>query len=165
MKTLLKTHQLCVEIGQKSVCHNLNLIMQSEQVWGVLGANGVGKTTLLHTLAGLRVPISGDVFINEHNIANMPRKKVAQQLGVLLQHIEDPFPSTVLETVIAGRHPHIPEWQWENQQDYEIADKALVQVDMLDMSDRLVSHLSGGGASTSGDCNIADSKSTVAFTG
>lgn len=144
MNTLLKTQNLSVEIGHKSVCRNLNLSIESGQVWGVLGANGVGKTTLLHTLAGLRDASSGEIFINGNDISEMTRKKIAQHLGVLLQHIEDPFPSTVLETVIAGRHPHIANWQWENKQDYQLAHKALERVDMQNMSDRLVHNLSGG---------------------
>jgi iron complex transport system ATP-binding protein len=142
--TSLHTENLSIEIGDKQVCNNLDLKLQAGQIWGVLGRNGVGKTTLLHTLAGLREQKSGNVFINEKNIEQLTRKQIAQQLGLLLQHTEDPFPSTVLDTVLTGRHPHISNWQWENKTDFQLAQKALLQVEMQNMSNRLVNNLSGG---------------------
>ena len=140
----LEAKDLSIEIGSKRVCSNLNLNIEPGQIWGILGRNGVGKTTLLHTLAGLRSANSGDIFINSKNITELTRKQIAQQLGLLLQHVEDPFPSTVMETVLTGRHPHISNWQWESRADYQIASNALEQVEMQNMSDRLVNHLSGG---------------------
>lgn len=140
----LQTKNLCVEIGNKQVCENLNLEMKAGQVWGILGRNGAGKTTLLHSLAGLRDSQSGDIYINEKNIKDLTRKQIAQQLGLLLQHVEDPFPSTVLETVLTGRHPHISNWQWESPDDYKIAQQALSQVEMQTMENRAINQLSGG---------------------
>ena len=140
----LLTNNLCIDIGGKHVCHNLNLNIESGQIWGILGRNGVGKTTLLHTLAGLREPTSGEIIINNTNLHSLSRKHIAQQLGLLLQHTEDAFPTTVMETVLSGRHPHISSWQWENEKDINIAQRALQTVEMESMSDRLVNQLSGG---------------------
>ncbi len=142
--TSLHTENLSIEIGNKQICSNLSLNIEAGEIWGMLGRNGAGKTTLLHTLAGLRERKSGNIFINKKNIIDLSRKQIAQQLGLLLQHVEDPFPSTVIETVLTGRHPHIANWQWENQHDYLLATKALEQVEMQAMSGRLVNNLSGG---------------------
>jgi iron complex transport system ATP-binding protein len=142
--TSLHTEHLSIEIGGKSICKDLNLNIEAGQIWGILGRNGVGKTTLLHTLAGLREASSGEIFINNTHINLLSRKHIAQQLGLLLQHTEDPFPTTVMETVLSGRHPHIDHWQWENKQDIAIAQQALQTVDMQSMQHRLVNQLSGG---------------------
>jgi len=142
--TSLHTQNLSIEIANKLVCNDLNLNIEAGQVWGVLGRNGVGKTTLLHTLAGLREKKSGNIFLNKKNTTELSRKQIAQQLGLLLQHVEDPFPSSVIETVLTGRHPHISNWLWESKTDYQLATYALEQVEMQAMSDRLVNHLSGG---------------------
>jgi len=140
----LTTQQLTLSIAGKRICQQLDLRLEPGQIWGILGRNGIGKTTLLHTLAGLREADSGDIFVSENNINDLTRKQIAQKMGLLLQHIEDPFPSTVLETVITGRHPHIPAMQWENVMDYEMAEQALATVGMQNLKHRSVNQLSGG---------------------
>jgi len=44
---------------------------------------------------------------------------------LLFQDIQDPFPSTVMETALMGRHPYTKSWQWEKAEDYRIATEAL----------------------------------------
>ncbi|MGH8370581.1 MAG: ATP-binding cassette domain-containing protein, partial [Gammaproteobacteria bacterium] len=58
---LLSTRALSVSIAGKQVCRDLNLELSAGMCLGILGANGVGKTTLLHTLAGLRSADSGEI--------------------------------------------------------------------------------------------------------
>ena len=118
---MLRSEQLSISIGGKQVCNALDLNIEADQVWGILGRNGIGKTTLLHTLAGLREADSGEIFLNSNSINQLSRKHIAQRIGLLLQHHEDSFPASVLETVISGRHPHINQWRWENESDHEIA--------------------------------------------
>ena len=142
--TELSAHQLTVSIGNKTICHQLNLQLKPGEIWGILGRNGAGKTTLLHTLAGLREADAGNIYIADNKLSELTRKQIAQKTGLLLQHIEDPFPSSVLETVITGRHPHIPALQWESSQDYELAEQALLTVDMQELKHRPVNQLSGG---------------------
>ena len=142
--SLLQTKDLGVEIGGKTICEDLALSFDRGQCWGVLGSNGIGKTTLLHTLAGLRVPDQGAVYLEEQPILTLPRRQVAQTLGVLLQDSSDPFPTTVLETALIGRHPFLRAWQWENEDDVSLAKAALDLVGLEGMGRRLVGTLSGG---------------------
>jgi len=142
--SLLETSALNLSIGDTQICEDLNIDCEAGDVWGVLGRNGKGKTTLLHTLAGLRPANSGEILLNQKNIKDLTRKQIAQQLGVLLQHHEDSFPSTVLETVITGRHPHIQQWQWESKTDWDIARKALETVQLTHLAERQINQLSGG---------------------
>lgn len=141
---LLSCKNLQVTIADKTICNNLNISFNKGNVWGILGRNGSGKTSLLHTLAGLRAAESGDVFIQQQNISHMSRKKIAQQLGILLQHNNDSFPCSVLESTLIGRHPHIGNWQWESSHDKKIALDALTQVEMKNLSQRSTEQLSGG---------------------
>ena len=62
----------------------------------------------------------------------------------MFQTRSDPFPATVLETVLTGRHPYIKHWQWESQDDVDLAKDALQQVDLAGMEHRYVNTLSGG---------------------
>ena len=141
---MLRSEQLSISIGGKQVCNALDLNIEAGQVWGILGRNGIGKTTLLHTLAGLREADSGEIFLNSNSINQLSRKHIAQRIGLLLQHHEDSFPASVLETVISGRHPHINQWRWENESDHEIALQALQSVALQDLASRPVNQLSGG---------------------
>lgn len=144
MNTLLSVESLKVSIANRNVCDDLNLSINKGECWGVLGINGIGKTTLLHTLAGLRDPVKGDIYYQNTNIRSLGKNVLAKKRGVLFQTKSDPFPATVLETVLIGRHPHIENWQWESDNDIELARTALQQVDLAEMEDRYINTLSGG---------------------
>jgi iron complex transport system ATP-binding protein len=140
----LEIDKLSVAIAGQQVCEDLSLSMRAGENWAVLGGNGSGKTTLLQTLAGLRPPAAGHVRLDGQDIFAMPRRRRAQHIGILFQDPEEAFPSTVLETVLTGRHPHIPAWQWESAEDLALARNALAEVDLHGFSERQVHTLSGG---------------------
>lgn len=144
MSALLETRNLTVEIAGKTVCRDLNLAVQESEVLGLLGPNGVGKTTLLHTLAGVRMPVQGEIHIAGKSLADWPRRQLAQRLGLLLQEQHDMFPASVLETALIGRHPHMDFWRWESHRDVAIARRALKTVHMQGLEQRPQYALSGG---------------------
>ncbi len=141
---LLQTTGLTVTIGGKTVCRGLDLAISAGQRWGLLGINGVGKTTLLHTLAGLRPPAAGQVLLDGTPLDGLSRRAIARQTGVLLQDDEEVFPGTVLETVLTGRHPWLGQWQWEGEKDRRLARAALQDVGLDGLEQRQVDTLSGG---------------------
>lgn len=142
--TLLEARGLGITIGGKSVCEDLSLSIEAGQAWGILGQNGIGKTTLLLTLAGLRPADRGEVRLAGRPLARLQRRDVARHIGVVLQDNRELFPSTVLETALIGRHPYLKRWQWENQTDLDKALDALRTMDLDGMAPRDVSTLSGG---------------------
>lgn len=141
---LLSTHALSVNIAGKQVCRELNLDLHAGMCLGILGANGVGKTTLLHTLAGLRRADAGGVRLGGAPIESQSRRNIARQLGLLIQQQEDSLPASVLETALIGRHPHIGFWRWESHHDVAIARRALKVTGLDGLEQRTQTHLSGG---------------------
>ena len=141
---LLETHKLCVVIGNTRVCDALDFSLDTGDRCCILGRNGTGKTTLLHTLAGLRSPASGDIKLNGQSLQQLPRKRVARHMGLLFQDHSDAFPANVMETVLSGRHPWMGPFEWESAQDLVLARAALKSVDLDDMEQRIVTTLSGG---------------------
>ena len=141
---LLESHNLGVCIGGLQICRDANFEFRAGECWGILGINGAGKTTLLHTLAGLRPPESGQIYLNGNPLQHMSRRSIARQLGLMLQDTPDPFPATVLDTALIGRHPHLSRWQWESALDIERAQAALGQVHLQGFEQRQVNTLSGG---------------------
>ena len=110
----------------------------------VLGRNGVGKTITLHTLAGLRAPAAGAIELDGREITAWTGRERACRLALLPQTTEDPFPSTVFDTALIGRHPHLPFWQWESAEDLACAQDALAAVGLAELAARDVTTLSGG---------------------
>jgi iron complex transport system ATP-binding protein len=141
---LLITRDLAVAIAGKWICRELNLRIHRGERWAILGPNGSGKTTLLHTLAGLRPTQGGEIILKGRDLNAWPPRERATLLGTLLQHYDDPFPSTALETALIGRHPHLQRWEWENNNDLFQARRALDMMDLAGFEDRSVATLSGG---------------------
>ncbi len=140
----LTCKHLTVSIGNTLVCRDLDLELKQNQCWALLGKNGSGKTTLIHTLAGLRPAQLGSIECQQQALSDYSAKQLARRIGVLFQNETEHFPSTVLEYTLIGRHPHLGWLQWESQQDIDIAEKALQQVDLLELKHRDINTLSGG---------------------
>lgn len=141
---LLETRDLSVSIGGKAVCHRLCLAVRPGEAWAILGTNGVGKTTLLHTLAGLRPPTAGEILLHGRALREYRRKELAREIGLMLQETEIVFPLSVREAVLEGRHPHLHRFHWESPEDERLAERALEELAMAGFADRSVQMLSGG---------------------
>ena len=142
--TMLAVEGLRVDVGQTLVCRDFDLHIRAGEHWGMLGGNGVGKTTLLHTLAGLRQPRSGRIMLDDADLQDYPRQSLARKVGVLFQDSQDTFPATVMETALTGRYPHQFFWSVGQHEDVSLAHKALAQLNLAAMQDRQVDTLSGG---------------------
>jgi len=144
---LLEACKLEVSIGGHSVCRALEWRVQPGDTWAILGKNGAGKSTLLSTVAGLRAPDSGKLSVGTHQlpvVGGAQVRALARIRGYLAQQQMDPFASTVMETVLVGRHPHLGRWDWESAADRRIAMAALDEVDLGGFAEREVQTLSGG---------------------
>jgi iron complex transport system ATP-binding protein len=144
MSARLYTQNLDVQIAQKHVVRGLDLQIKSGEVWVILGQNGIGKTTLLHTLAGLRKADAGTIGLDHVPLAQWNGRQRAQRLGLLPQRSEDVFSQSVLDVSLAGRYPYLPLWQSIGSADLQHAQAALKALDITDLSERDVRHLSGG---------------------
>lgn len=142
--TLLEAQDISFGVGERSLCDALSLQIATGECWGVLGPNGCGKTTLLHTLAGLHPLHGGMITVNREPLKQLRRREIARQLGLLLQESHDPFPATVMETAMSGRHPYIEGWRGESLDDRQLALSALERMQLQTLARRQVQTLSGG---------------------
>lgn len=141
---LLEACDLTVTMGDALLCEGLNLTVEAGQRWAIMGRNGVGKTTVLHTLAGLHPPQSGEVRLHGRPLRHWSRRAMARSVGVLCQNSHFVFPSTVLETVLTGRHPFVSPWRGESPDDRRMAQEALQKTGLAALQHRPVQTLSGG---------------------
>jgi iron complex transport system ATP-binding protein len=141
---LLASRRLTATIAGRPVVTDLDLVVAAGERLAILGRNGAGKTTLLHTLAGLRPPAAGCIELDGTPVDALNGRQAAQLRGLLVQQQTDAFPSSVLETTLVGRHPHLTRWDWEGSRDERIARAALAAVGLAGIADRDIRSLSGG---------------------
>ncbi len=126
------------------VLKTVSLEISENSVTGILGPNGVGKTTLLHLLLGWNRPDSGSIEINGRPIGSYSRKEMGRLIGLVPQYEHISFEYSVLEYVLLGRTPHLGSLQSPSSRDYSIAEAALDTVGMKGISGKAVNRLSGG---------------------
>jgi len=98
---MLKIKNLNKSFGGLKAVNTVNLEVDKGSITGLIGPNGAGKTTLFNTIAGLYAPDSGDVFLEEKNIAGLKPHELFS-MGVLRTfQIAHEFASlTVLENLM-----------------------------------------------------------------
>ena len=143
-KPLLDVKGLQVVAGTRTLIDALDLQVHRGELWCVLGPTGCGKTTLLHTLAGLRAPRAGSIVLKGKALADWPVGELARQRGLLPQAQHDAFSASVTDVVLLGRHPHLGRWAWESAHDRRVAHAALHAMDLGALADHDVTTLSGG---------------------
>lgn len=144
MPALLDCDGLTVRVAERVLVNDLQLTLRPGSLVAILGPNGVGKTLMLHTLAGLRPRAAGQIRLRGEELAGLSRREIALRLGLLLQHQQDPFPTTVLEAALIGRHARLGLWPWETAEDIARARDALRAMDLGGLENRLAESLSGG---------------------
>lgn len=132
-----------VSVGYDApVVSNINLTVERGELVAVLGPNGVGKSTLLRTVLGLREPLAGTITVDGDDVTTLDRSIVARRLGYVPQAESTGLPSTVFETVLAGRKPHAT-WR-PSSDDRKIVGQVIDQLGLTDLAMRPLSELSGG---------------------
>lgn len=109
-KNILSTSNLTIGYQSKKenivIAENLNLNLQFGKLIALIGANGIGKSTLLRTLCGIQKPLSGSVLLNDKDILKYEPLSLAQNLSLVLTDKLPPSNLTVFELVALGRQPY-----------------------------------------------------------
>ena len=140
----LSADKLTVGVPDRILVEQLDAEFFAGDFVAILGKNGAGKSLLLRTLAGLRDASGGYVAVDGEPLPNLTRREIAQRLAWLPQTTDDVFPSTVYETALMGRHPHIGMLSLAAERDHEIARSALAELGIEDLARRDIATLSGG---------------------
>ncbi len=106
---VLKTENLSIGYFNKKtstvVGENIDFSICEGELIGLVGANGIGKSTLLRTLAGMQKPLNGTITILEKKIKEYSHLELAGQMSLVLTETPASKNLTVLELVSLGRQP------------------------------------------------------------
>lgn len=107
---ILQANQISIGYTHKKeqniVASNIELQLEKGKLIALIGANGIGKSTLLRTITGIQKTISGTVLLNGKNIHEMNALALAKNLSVVLTEKLPPSNLTVFELVALGRQPY-----------------------------------------------------------
>lgn len=142
---MIEARGLTLCAGGRTLLENVTFRIERGEFVAILGANGVGKTTLIRVVAGLRRAAAGSVFIDGRESSML----TSHERGRSIAHVagEETFLDQVLvhEVVAMGRYPHHHWWEWnQTQLDASAVDDALAQVGMNDFAGRRFDTLSSG---------------------
>tara|TARA_Y100000591_G_C21715030_1_gene635661 strand:- start:28 stop:804 length:777 start_codon:yes stop_codon:yes gene_type:complete len=87
-KSILKLEKISLKFGRKIILDNLNLNLNKGQILGLLGPNGVGKSTIFNLITGLISPDFGSIIINSEKVNKYPiyQRTLKYEIGFVPQH-------------------------------------------------------------------------------
>jgi iron complex transport system ATP-binding protein len=96
----------CNKKGKVSVAENVNFAIAKGELVGLVGPNGIGKSTLLRTLTAMQPALNGSIFINGKKTTALSSLELATQLSVVLTEPPASKNLSVLEFISLGRQPY-----------------------------------------------------------
>jgi iron complex transport system ATP-binding protein len=130
--------------GTRVVAAGINAAIRSGELTCLLGANGVGKSTLLRTLSAFQPKLDGDVLIEGREITTFSDKELSRMIGVVLTEKPDIRNMSVRELVALGRSPYTGFWGTLHEDDWQVVDEAISAVRIEPLRERMIHTLSDG---------------------
>ena len=140
----IEIRNLTKNFGEKQALSGLNMTVPVGSIYGFIGENGSGKSTVLKNLYRALTPHTGTAVLDGEDLLKMSYKKSTQKMAVVGQENEVPFDFTVSEIVAMGRTPHKKLFDADTPEDVYMTHHALEHVGMQNMADRDFRDLSGG---------------------
>lgn len=141
LQPVISARALSVFRGNKPVVQDISFDIKLGQVFGVIGANGAGKTSLLGAISGEYNQVLGELLMNGVALSSLDSKMLARFRAVLPQQASLTFDLNVREVVQMGAYPFpealpatVSEW----------VDIAIQDADLSKFSHSGYAHLSGG---------------------
>ncbi len=130
--------------GEAFALADVSFAIGEGEVFGVIGPNSAGKTTLLRLLTRVLAAERGEVRLEGRPLARLPHAELARRIAVVPQDAPRPFPFSVEQLVLMGRYPHGPGRFFESDEDRALAREAMAATGVLELAALPLEQLSGG---------------------
>lgn len=137
----ISTKSLVRIYGQRKVVNDVNITMNAGEIVGLLGPNGAGKTTTFYIIVGLISPTSGDVYLNENKLSELPMHKRARMGIAYLPQEPSVFRKLTVEQNIRAVAETLP---LNQSQKSECIDEHLNELGLERLAKQKAYTLSGG---------------------
>ncbi|BFM17664.1 ABC transporter ATP-binding protein [Maricurvus nonylphenolicus] len=141
---MLETRSIAINRGKLRVLSDISFSVSDGELVGLVGPNGVGKSSLLRALVCLDKPEQGEVLWRGEPIQNLEHQQRARQIGFLPQSEVPAWSLQVEHLVGLGRAPWRRPLEREKEQDVNAITRAIKQTELAELCGRTVDQLSGG---------------------
>ena len=144
----LSLHDLYIGYDGDASCHIVAEALNASLAQGMLvclvGANGVGKSTLMRTLSGFQSALRGEVRVDGRKIEECTPRELSERVGVVLTERNITPDLTVEEVVAMGRMPYTNFWGSLSKADSRAVDEAIVRVGIEALRNKKIGCVSDG---------------------
>ncbi|MDO9000106.1 MAG: ABC transporter ATP-binding protein [Bacteroidota bacterium] len=126
------------------VLKEINLSFYQGDFVGIVGLNGIGKSTLLKSLCGLLPLLSGEILINQKSISSYNLNELAKKIAIVLTEKIGGFNLTSYDVVAAGQMPYTNSFNKLHSKNLEIIEAAINACDLKNHEHKLLNELSDG---------------------
>ncbi|MGM0463920.1 MAG: ABC transporter ATP-binding protein [Bacteroidota bacterium] len=130
--------------GEKILMPPLNLSVRQGEMVALIGPNGIGKSTLLRTIAGLHPPLDGDVLISRQKPGQYMSPELAKKISFVFTGLATVYNMSVYELVSLGRFPHTNWLGRLNDTDRSVVQRSISSVGLTSHSKINIGELSDG---------------------
>ena len=141
---MIELQHLTVGYGKKAILSDINQTIESGQLVCLLGANGVGKSTILRTIAGFQAPLCGTILLNEQDMSSFSTAQRSKAISVVLTERVEVQCMNVVDLIGMGRSPYTGFFGTLTKEDKNIIYEAIDMVGISHLATRTFDTLSDG---------------------
>ncbi len=127
-----------------TVQEDLNFRLEAGKSYALIGPNGVGKSTLIRTIASIQPALKGQVLIDDKDVSEVDIRTLAHTISIVLTNRPQVGAFSVRDIVEMGRTPYLMWNSKLSEIDNEKVKKAIDTVGITQLQDRNVNELSDG---------------------
>lgn len=129
---------------QNEILSGLNFTINKGELIGLVGSNGVGKSTLLKTIIGSLKPLKGEISLDGKALQSISQQELSKLISIVLTDKLGGFNLTVFDIVAAGRIPYLNAFGQLNPSDIEIVNQSLETIGIKNLAEHYFDELSDG---------------------